>query len=80
VHLKNVDQAKLLASNAKKLRLSSDPVIKDKVFINPNLTRAEAAAAYQVRVQRRLALQHRNERTAGVNGSDAQQLQQPCSE
>jgi hypothetical protein len=70
VHLKHYDQAKLLISNAKKLSLSSDPVINVKVFTNSNLTRAVAAAADQVRVQRRLALQRRNESAIGVNSSD----------
>ena len=67
VHLKQTDQAKQLVTDAKRLRQSSDPETREKVFINPYLTRAEAAAAYQVRVQRRLALQHRNERLNGGN-------------
>ena len=59
VHLKQADQAKQLIDNAKKLRWSSDVITRDNVFINPNLTRAEALAAYEVRVQRRLAAQRR---------------------
>ena len=69
VYLKQSEQAKQLVASAKQLRRSSDPVTKEKVFINPNLTRAEAAAAYQVRVQRRSVLQRRNERFTGANGS-----------
>jgi hypothetical protein len=65
VYLKQTDQAKQLISNAKLLRRSSNPATKDRVFINPNLTRAEASAAYQVRAQRRLAQQQR--RSALVN-------------
>jgi hypothetical protein len=37
-----------------------------EVFINPNLTRAEAAAAYQARLQRRLSQQRRKEESASI--------------
>lgn len=68
-----VDLAKQLLCGAKKLRQSSDPVINDKIHINSNSRRAEATAAYQVRVPRRLALQRCNERSNAItrfNGSD----------
>jgi hypothetical protein len=68
VHLKQVDQAKQLITNAKKLRQSTDLITRDTIFINPNLTRAEAAAAYQARSQRRLAQQRRCVRSTGVDG------------
>lgn len=61
VHLKRADQAKTLIDAAKLLRRSSDPAVREKVFIGPNLTKAEAAAAYQVRVQRRQAQRRRRE-------------------
>jgi hypothetical protein len=57
VYLKQAAQAKRLTDAAKQLRRSSDPTVRERVFINANLTKAEAAAAYQVRVQRRLAQQ-----------------------
>ena len=44
---------------AKLLRNSADPEIKRMVFINPNLTKAEAIAAYELRCQRRLLAQRR---------------------
>ena len=44
---------------AKLLRNSADPEIKRMVFINPNLTKAEARAAYELRCQRRLSAQRR---------------------
>ena len=69
VNLKKADQAKQLIDSAKKLRQSSDPIIREKVYINPNLTRAEAAAAYQIRVQRRTAQQQRLTRANGVGSS-----------
>jgi len=44
---------------AKLLRNSADPEIKRMMFINPNLTKAEARAAYELRCQRRLLAQRR---------------------
>jgi hypothetical protein len=67
VTLKQTYQVKQLIGSAKQLRQSSDPTIRENVYINPYLTWAEAAAAYQIRVQRRSAHQHRQERT---NSSD----------
>jgi hypothetical protein len=71
VYLKQAEQAKQLIANAKRLRLSSDPVTREKVYINPNLTRAEAAAAYEVRAQRRLVLQRRRDRSNGATLSSS---------
>jgi hypothetical protein len=61
VHLKQADQAKKLISKAKLLRRSSNSVVREQVFINLNLTKAEAATAYQIREQRRLAQQQRRQ-------------------
>jgi hypothetical protein len=61
VYLKQADQAKKLISQAKLLRRSSNSAVREQVFINPNLTKAEAAAAHQIRVQRRLAQQQRRQ-------------------
>jgi hypothetical protein len=69
VNLKKTDQAKQLTGSAKKLRQSSDPIIREKVYINRNLTWAEAAAAYQIRVQRRTAQQQRLTHANGVGSS-----------
>jgi hypothetical protein len=60
VVLKQVDQAKHIISSAKLLRRSADSIVRSRVFINPNMTRAEAAAAYQLREQRRQAQQLRH--------------------
>jgi len=46
VVLSNPDHASLILSDAKKLRHSVDMLVRNKVFINPHLTRAEAMAAY----------------------------------
>jgi len=41
------------------LRNSADPEIKRMVFIDPNLTKAEARTAYELRCQRMLLAQRR---------------------
>lgn len=61
VHLKSVDQTKDIINSARLLRHSPDPTIRERVYINPNLTKAEAAAAYQMRLQRRQAQQRRRD-------------------
>jgi hypothetical protein len=43
VYLKQADQAQQLINSAKRLHHSANPAVRDKVFINPNLTKAEAA-------------------------------------
>jgi hypothetical protein len=67
IHLKQADQTKVLIESARKLRRSLDPAIREKVYINPNLTKAEATAAYQIRMQRRQAPQrtHQPRRNSG---------------
>jgi hypothetical protein len=75
VHLKQGEQAKQLVANAKQLRRSTNQITRDKVYINPNLTRAEAAAAYQVRVLRRTAQLRRTrgsstEATSSINNQE----------
>ena len=58
VNVKNVNHAKLIISSARQLRQSTVPFIRDNIFINPNLTKAEASAAYELRCrQRELASQ-----------------------
>ena len=74
VHLKQTDQAKMLIDVARQLRSSSDPVVQERIFISSNLTNAEAAAAYQVRVQRLLAQQRRREGGNHSQPSTAQAL------
>ena len=45
--------AEFLVKNAKLLRHSTDSVVRDSVFINADLTKAEALTAYQRRCRRR---------------------------
>jgi hypothetical protein len=51
--VKNVDHAKRIISSARHLRQSQDPLVRDNVYINPNLTKAEASAAYELRCRHR---------------------------
>ena len=55
VVLKSVEQAEFLISNAKSLRQSDNPQVKSSVYINADLTKAEALTAYQRRCRRRAA-------------------------
>ena len=61
VNHKNAEQAKNIISSARKLRQSSVPLIKDNVFINANLTKAEATAAYELRCRHRSDASRRTE-------------------
>ena len=69
VYLKLADEVKKIINSAKLLRRSSVPAIRESVYINPNLTKAEAIAAYQVRVQRRVQNQ-RKEHDNPTDGID----------
>ena len=53
VHVRNAEHAKLIISSARRLRQSAVPLIRENVFINPNLTKAEATAAYELRCRHR---------------------------
>ena len=63
VILREADQVRRLLALARQLRHSTDPAVRDGVYINPNLTKAEAEAAYQLRVKRRLTAQQRSSHT-----------------
>jgi hypothetical protein len=53
VYLKPADQAKQLISSARQLCHSANPVVWENIFVNPNLTKTEAEAAYHTRVTQR---------------------------
>jgi hypothetical protein len=57
VVFRSVDEAKLILSNAKRLRQSSDKITHDQVYVNLHLAKAEARAAFERRCQRRLVAQ-----------------------
>jgi hypothetical protein len=62
VTLRQVDQAQQLIASARQLRQSTNPAVRDHVYINPNLTRAQAEAAYYMRLHRRQVAQNRADR------------------
>lgn len=51
-----------LTANARQPRQSSNTRVREHVYANPNLTRAEAEAAYHARQQRRQLAQDRANR------------------
>lgn len=55
---RKADQAQHLIKKAKHLRKSSHKTVRESVFINRNLTKAEAEAAFCLRVQRRQMAAH----------------------
>ena len=54
VAVNSTNQAEEIITCAKSLRHSIDPTVKNNIYINPNLTKAEAHAAYLERCKRRL--------------------------
>jgi hypothetical protein len=69
---RKVDEAKLILSNAKRLRQSTDNLTRDQVYINPRLTKAEARAAIERRCQRRHLAQQKSNRLASATASTVQ--------
>jgi hypothetical protein len=72
VVFRSVDEAKLILSNAKRLRQSSDKITRDQVYVNPHLTKAEARAAFERRCQRRLVAQQKSNRQASATALTVQ--------
>jgi len=62
VVLPSDDIAAQVLSLAKTLRNSANVEVRDSVYINPNLTKAEARAAYEVRCRRRERRQQQSQR------------------
>jgi len=77
VNVKNTDHVKQIVSSARQLRVSAVPLIRDNVFINPNLTKAEAAAAYELRCRRRQTAARRS--TTNLSNGHAAKNQQPAT-
>jgi hypothetical protein len=72
VTLKSEDQVKTILLNAKQLRSSANSFVRTNTFINADLTKAEATAAYEDRCHRRL---QREERTTRKQQQQQQPLQ-----
>jgi hypothetical protein len=53
VGLESAEHATYLIDHAKNLRHSARSYVRDKIYLNPDRTKAEASAAYQLRCQRR---------------------------
>jgi len=66
------EQASKITSSARKLRKSENTLVRDRVFINPDLTKAQAAAAYELRCKRRQAQVWKTGRHTDSQTSDAQ--------
>ena len=81
VILKTAAQAVRIIAAAKKLRQSNDVITKQNIYISPNLTKAEASAAYEVRCQRRQAAERRRSSTSGMQRQRPQPppIQHPAS-
>lgn len=66
VVLKNVEHVNWILSHAKSLRQSDDMFVRNQLYINPHLTKAEALAAYEQRCQRRIRNQRSVAKPAGA--------------
>ena len=64
-------KASYVTQNAKLLRQSSDHYIRVSVYINPDVTRAEAFAAYQNRCERRQRAANKTTTTGGASSGSA---------
>jgi len=73
VSLQSTDEASLVIANAKNLRKSKDPLVKAKVYINADLTKAQSAAAYKIRCQRRKRALARQSYQSGDSQSVSEQ-------
>ena len=69
VALRTDDAASHILSRAKNLRQSADDYVKNNVYVNPNLTRAEASAAYLLRQKRRQKQQSSTMATAVLSST-----------
>jgi hypothetical protein len=64
VALRDQQMTQQLLGVVRNLRKSTDKYVRDRIYVNPNRTRAEAEAAFQLRVQRRQAAARRSSDTA----------------
>ena len=71
--------ARDVIDSAKYLRRSTDEYVRGNVFINADLTRAEAEAAYHARCERRRLQQLKSKSTSATTESRAQHQQQSVS-
>lgn len=68
--LRSPSDAEAVIKLAKNLRQSSDTIVRNSIYINPDMTKAESLAAYQRRCRRReLAARRATNTTHSVGGS-----------
>lgn len=68
VHTNNAGDAQQITRQAKRLRQSNNILVRNSVFINCNLTKAEALAGYEIRCRRRHALATKSSAAPLVTG------------
>jgi hypothetical protein len=78
--LQQESQAQQLIAKARELRQSQNDTVRSMIYINPNLTRAEAEAAYRMRVERREAGKRRTVHSAQHPGQQRRSAQQRRNE
>jgi len=76
IGLQSADDASSLMDNAKKLRRSTDDIVRNNVYINKNLSKLEARTAYEERCRRRRR-QQGTDQTSSARHHDSQQPSQP---
>lgn len=75
VYLKQVTQSRHIVTSARQLRQSQDEFTRNNIYINENLTKAAARAAYEIRCRRR---QNANQRSS-VRHQTRQSSQDPAA-
>lgn len=75
VTLSSAEDASHLVSNAKILRHSGSELVRSKVFVNADLTPAEAKAAYELRCARRQRAAANQDRRGGAGPITSQQTE-----
>ena len=70
VTLAHVADVAWITSVAKNLRKSSDPSVRSGIFVNKNMTKSEAKAAFELREKRRL--QHRMQSNKSATSSTSE--------
>jgi hypothetical protein len=73
VAFKAAEQANELIASAKSLRRSADSFVRDNIFINRNMSKAESKAAYEQRCKRR-SVNHQQRRSLLVDVVNSENL------
>lgn len=79
VRLTSDGDANLIINSAKRLRQSANPYVRQHVYVNRDLTKTEAAAAYEHRCQRREKLNTAGSKINNANHPSAASSNQPPS-